>query len=287
MPDYDAGFKIVARESGRALAELGDVVCDAWEPVTGEVHAAERLADRAFRARKGKEAFIVYMEAYTRWVTKAPWSVLAKSGLLSERERLPCKCLVYVLLPRGYKEQHGTFLLAVEGQSTQQIWFREICLWKLTPRPDWEDDPGLMALYPLFDHQQTPEKSVARAAQAIRRQSTDTIRKADLLTVLALFGKLASPGFNPLDIIGREAMRESPLYQELVQEGRVEAHRDNILKTVKVRFGKLSADGVIESLKLVDDINDLTELFDKALQSRSIAAFRKLLLQKTKSQPAH
>jgi len=77
MPDYDAGFKIVARESGRELAELGDVASDAWEPIAGEVHAAERLADRAFRARLGTKEFVVYMEAYTRWEAKAPWSVLA------------------------------------------------------------------------------------------------------------------------------------------------------------------------------------------------------------------
>jgi thermostable 8-oxoguanine DNA glycosylase len=82
-------------------------------------------------------------------------------------------------------------------------------------------------------------------------------------------------------------MKESPLYQELVQEGRVEARRDDVLKTVKVRFGKLSAEGVIDNLKLIDDINDLTELFDKALQCRSIASFQKMLLRKAKSQPAH
>ena len=38
------------------------------------------------------------MEAYTRWQADAPWSVLAKSGLLSQRERLPTKSLVYILL---------------------------------------------------------------------------------------------------------------------------------------------------------------------------------------------
>ena len=88
MPDYDAGFKIVAREAGLDLARLGGVEADVWEPITGEVHAAERLADRAFRAENGDEKFIVYMEAYTRWHRNTPWSVLAKSGLLSERERI-------------------------------------------------------------------------------------------------------------------------------------------------------------------------------------------------------
>lgn len=87
VPDYDAGFKIAAHHSGRQLSRLGGVIPDVWGPLRGEVHATERLADRAFHARVGRENFIVYMEAYTRWNASAPWSVLGKSGLLSERER--------------------------------------------------------------------------------------------------------------------------------------------------------------------------------------------------------
>jgi hypothetical protein len=105
--------------------------------------------------------------------------VLAKSGLLSERERLPCVSLLFVLLPRGYHAQDGTFRLEVADRPTQQIWFREICLWQLEPQPSWETSAGLMALYPLFDHHETPENAVAHAAQTIRTQSVDIIRKAD------------------------------------------------------------------------------------------------------------
>src|SRR2546422_77957 len=152
MPDYDAGFKIVAHAAGRQLAELAGIRCQQWEPISGEVHATERLADRAFRARSGRERFVVYMEAYTRWHPAAPWSVLAKSGLLSERERLPTISLVYFLLPPGYRPQGGTLKLRVGSQTTQQIWFREICLWKQEPAEWWEDSPGLMPLYPLCRH---------------------------------------------------------------------------------------------------------------------------------------
>ena len=96
MPDYDAGFKIVAREAGRKLSEVAGIQSDAWEPIGDTVQATERLADRAFRARLGRERFLVYMEAYTRGQSSAPWSILAKSGLLSERERLPALSVVFV-----------------------------------------------------------------------------------------------------------------------------------------------------------------------------------------------
>jgi hypothetical protein len=128
VPDFDAGFKIVARHAGRELARLAGFDCDAWEPLTGEVQATERLADRVFKARYGGERCVVYMEAYTRWRAAAPWNLLAKSGLLSERERLPTLALVFILLPRGYRSQSGEFRLKLRGETTQQLRYHEVCL---------------------------------------------------------------------------------------------------------------------------------------------------------------
>jgi hypothetical protein len=72
VPDYDAGFKIVARHAGRDLARLAGFDCDAWQPLTGEVQTTERLADRVFHASIGRERCVIYMEAYTRWHNAAP-----------------------------------------------------------------------------------------------------------------------------------------------------------------------------------------------------------------------
>ena len=153
MPSFDRGFKIVARLAGRQLASLADVVCTSWRPIVSEVQAVERLADRAFRAARGRERFVVYMEAYTYWEEGVPWSVLAKSGLLSERERLPVVSLIFYLRPDGYRPLEGsTFRLAALGGPTQQVWPREVCLWEEVPAESWEDVPGLMALYPLYRH---------------------------------------------------------------------------------------------------------------------------------------
>jgi hypothetical protein len=175
MAEYDAGFKIVARNAGPGLSRVAEVVFDHLEPIGDTLQTTERLADRAFRACHGKRRFVISMEAYTRWVESAVWSVLAKSGLLSERERLPTRCLIFILLPQGYQDQRGQFRLeAEEGQPTQQIWFKEICLWKQVPQPWWEHVPGLMALYPLCKVKEEPAAAVAHAAAAIRARELDS-----------------------------------------------------------------------------------------------------------------
>src|SRR5216684_4241991 len=198
MPAYDSGFKIAARTSGRQLADVAMSPVDEWLPVVSEVQTAERFADRAFRARRGSEWFVVYLEAYTVWRKEAPWNLLAKSGLLSERERLPTVCLVFILRPRAYKPQQGQFKLAVNDETTQFLRLREVCLWDIEPEPWWAEAPGLMALYPLCRHQRPAKQAISYAASAITAATPDTIVRADLLTTLAIFGKLVH---RQLDIV--------------------------------------------------------------------------------------
>ena len=281
MPAYDAGFKIVARVSGRALSAWGGVRCQQWEPLGGEVQATERLADRAFRARDGRERFVVYMEAYTRWNAAAPWSVLAKSGLLAERERLPVESLIYILLPRGYRPQAGTFQLARSSGPRQQVWFQEICLWRLEPEAWWEEAPGLMALYPLCRHGRPHREALEYPAQVIRQAVADSIVRADLLTTLGIFGRLVYPELPVLELIGRTHMKESLLYQEILAEGRAEGRaeglRDAVREVLDGRFGEEAASEFTAALSGITDPTRLADLHRLALRCRRIEQFRRAL----------
>jgi hypothetical protein len=283
MPNYDAGFKIVAREAGRQLGEIAGVVCQEWEPISDTLQATERLADRAFRARLGRDRFVVYMEAYTRWQSSAPWSMLAKSGLLSERERPPTLSLVFVLLPRGYHSQKGQFRLNVAGAPTQQIWFREVCLWLQEPAAWWDQAPGLMPLYPLCCHRQPGKKAVAHAVRTITDRVPDRIVRADLLTTLYIFGKLAYPDVDTLALIGREQMKESKAYQEIMDEGRAEGvlqtKRVDISEAIEVRFGAEAAAEFQEILAGLEDLQQLSHLHRLAVRSRRLAELRRAFME--------
>jgi hypothetical protein len=274
MPAYDAGFKIVARASGRELAAVGGVACEQWTPIVSEVQTTERLADRAFRARRGRERFLVYMEAYTYWTSTAPWSILSKSALLSERERLPTISLVYILRPRGYQPQSGHFQLRVEEGPTQQVWFREVCLWQVEPEAWWDGVPGLMALSPLCRQDRSAQAVVGHAAEAIAAHACDTIQRADLLTTLAIFGRLAYPQIDVLRLVGREQMKESKVYDQIMEEGRVESRREDILAALEIRFGLPAAKEFTSALDTITDNARLARLHRLALRSSSVEEFR-------------
>jgi len=61
-----------------------------------------------------------------------------------------------------------------------------------------------MALSPLCRQQRSPHEVLTQAAASIAAQIPDAIQRADLLTTLAIFGKLAYPKVDVAGPIGRE-----------------------------------------------------------------------------------
>ena len=91
--------------------------------------------------------------------------------------------------------------------------------------PWWDDEPGLMALYPLCHHGEGAEAAIRHAASAIERTVTEQSVRQDFLAFLGFYGKLGYPTADVLGIIGRENMRDSAFYQEVFADGVVEARR--------------------------------------------------------------
>lgn len=270
VADLAAGFKIIASSSGQALTQLAGLVCQNWSPLPAD-------DGTAFRVTSGEDVFIVHMEAFTRWDERALWKMLARTGELSERERMPTLCILFALLPAGYEPQGGQFRLSVGGNPTQALWFREVRLWELAPEPWWDMFPGIMALYPLSRHQLAAEQALTAAAERIRKHEKDPRTRASLNTLLALLTKMRYPDVDVLDIIGRERMQDSPLYQELLAEGSALQCRENIAQVVQLRFGDREARQCKKLLAGINDIDRLKDLHRQAVVTRRFEQFKALL----------
>jgi hypothetical protein len=73
MPESDHGIKEIADAAGRQLARVAGLECSGWAPLESTLPATtELLADRVFRARRGRDRFAVCFEFYTRWQRDAP-----------------------------------------------------------------------------------------------------------------------------------------------------------------------------------------------------------------------
>jgi hypothetical protein len=232
------------------------------------------LADRVFLARQGRQRFVVYFEFYTTWDADAPWDMLAKSGLLSQRQKLPTVCIAVVLRRRGFRTQKGQLRLKAAGRPTQHLWFREVCLWRLAPKGWWENEPGLMALYPLCNHGRQPREAITYAAEVIERNVAGVGERGTFLTLLGIFGKLTYPRLDVLGIIGREKMKESKFYQEIMMEGELLRQRADILRVLRARFGRDAATEFTATLDEMDDLARLEPVLDLAATCSNVEAFR-------------
>jgi hypothetical protein len=278
MAEFDHGFKMIAVTTGRQLARLAKVESTSWRPAESTVQASvEKLADRVFLAGRGRKRFAVYFEFYTTWDSAAPWDLLAKSGLLSQRERLPTVSIAVVLRRQGFRSRDGQLRLEAAGGPTQQLWFKELCLWKLKPEAWWEDEPGLMALYPLCEHGRRPRDAITYAAGVIEAKVTGEVERAERLALLSIFGELAFPKLDVERMIGSEKMKESRMLRRIRQEGELAARRADILRVLRARFQAEPPLEVASALDAVDDLSRLEPLLDLAATCRDLAAFRAAL----------
>jgi hypothetical protein len=274
MAEFDHGIKMIAETTGRQLARLAGVECRRWQPVESTLQVStERLADRVFQGKQGRERFLVYFEFYTTWDRDAPWEMLGKSGLLSQREKLPTRCIAVVLRQQGFRSVHGNLRLEAGGEPTQELWFKEVCLWRITPQSWWEDELGLMALYPLCQHGQQPREAITHAMEVIERKVTGPVERANALALLDIFGGLAYPKLNVERIIGSEKMKESRLWREAREEGELLRQRANIVRVLRTRFGAEAVAAIPAALDQIPDLAQLEPLLDRAVTCPSPEEF--------------
>jgi hypothetical protein len=278
MAEFDHGMKKIAQTTGRQLARVAGVVCQQWGPIESTLQiTTEFLSDRAFIAQQDRERFVVYFEFFTTWHSNGRWDMLAKSGILSQREKLPTMCIPVILQEEGFTLQNSQFRLEVGERPTQQLWFREVCLWKQKPEDWWEDAPGLMALFPLCRHGRPPREAIEHAAGVIERKVVNVGEQADFLALLGIFGKLSYPYLDVKRIIGREQMRASKFYQEIQEEGAVMATREHILKVLRARFKEDPPPEISAALHSLEDLPQLEALLLEAATCASLEAFRAAL----------
>jgi hypothetical protein len=80
-----------------------------------------------------------------------------------------------------------------------------------------------------------------------------------------------------MGLIGREKMRESKFYQEIVAEGELQGQRNAILQILRHRFGPEASTEFETPLTAVDDRQRLTHLVGVATDCATPDDFRRAL----------
>jgi predicted transposase YdaD len=129
------------------------------------------------------------------------------------------------------------------------------------------------------------DRQAWQAALNITAEVADTTVRGNLLVSLCYFGKLVYPQLDAVSLIGRENMRESTFFQEILAEGRAEGRaegelrrgRQTVLEALEVRFGTEAAAEFRDFLLTITDVEQLSELHRTAIKCRGIRGFRRAL----------
>jgi len=219
------------------------------------------------------ETFVLHPDFQTRYDSEMRERMLDYRVRLRRAYGKPVLSVVIWLTAVGYPGAgHNRLEEVVCGQRQLVFEFAEVRLWELEPA-DYlaAGETALLPLVPLMGAQPSAE-ALAQAVTAVAAVS-ETAERADLYTGLSVLSALRYSRELIRSLIRREAMKESPIYQEILEEGALQSRRDDIVDTLNIRFGEVPPE-ITSELAEVANLETLRHLLHLAVRCESIADFR-------------
>ena len=290
MFEYDKCGKYMIQRHGNMILRMGGVDdVDSWTPLQAELVQSRRLPDGVLEVRSAGQAkpdiFIVEIASYPD--ARVPSQVVCNAALSFLARGVVPEIIVLFLHEKGKVQASDSVeLQSRRGLTKLNLSWKAIKLWEV-PAEDLLaiGDVGLVPWVPLAKYADDPERIIRRCRARIDAAVPPSPEHENLLAVTQVLLGLRyneKPLQNKLRGLlgGREAMIESPIYQEIVQEserkGATEAMRQAVLDVIVRRFGP-PAQALEVELKAIE-FDRLRDLHGFAVGCRNLASFRKRLL---------
>ncbi|NOT59139.1 MAG: hypothetical protein HOP19_02820 [Acidobacteria bacterium] len=233
------------------------------KPLAREISAPMLAADQPYEVTSPTEHFIAHVEAQTRWDKDVPTRVVEYKVLFWLNRHLPVHSYVLVLTPRGMPAEVPTsHTIATPGLSLSGS-FTVVKVWELPAAEAWATgSPNLLPFIPLMAGGEALLENCARALGKVRRRQ----RREALAMHFVVMGGLRYNRENLFDLVGRltmipiQALRESSVYQFILEEGREEGERKRLTNVLR-RLTQKHFPGV-ELTEEIEHVHDLTALED-------------------------
>jgi hypothetical protein len=278
---YDKNTKWLIRKRGNSILYLGGVrQVRCWRALQTELVEPNKLPDGLlevyFHGRSAPDYFLLEIATYPE--KRALEQALKDLTLAYQHLHVLPELLTVVLCPRG------RFRLTGDHTVTSRLqWSQLACRWKVVEL--WElaaedllaaGDVGLVPWVPLtrFDGPPAPllEECRRRIDQLAGPEERD-----NLLAVSQVLVQLRYNDPRLLTILGgKQAMIESPLIKEIVEEVVAENRQKDIVEVLRARFEQVPEE-IVEGLRKVTSERKLRTLLKHAVQCSNPESFGKRL----------
>lgn len=224
----------------------------------------------------GEETFTLHPDFQTRYDSNMRPRMLEYRVHIRRTYGKPVLSVVVWLTAEGYPGRgHNRWEEVVLGERQLVFEFREVCLWELNPEEYLaRGEIALLPLIPLMGQQ--PSAEVLGRVVETASKIENVAEQADVLTGISVLGSLRYSRELIHSLIRREKMKESPIYQEIVQEGVlqgvVQAKRDDITKFLTERFERVPEE-MVQAIESVEEIEELDRLIRAAARCASLEEF--------------
>ena len=249
------------------VTQIPDVV--AVEILNSEFQWISRESDVLIRAEsKEYGEFMVLNELQLRYKSELPRRMRAYAGLAEEKYKLPTYPVLINILKTGDAEIPTRFESNLAGLEVRQD-YRVINLWEVDVKIALEQPlPSLLPFVPILKGGE--DESIIR--EALRLLQADE-QLNQLETVLAFFATFVLDSSLVQEIMRCDmtVLRESPWYQEILQQGEQQGEQkgekkdrlSSIELCLEVKFGN-------EGLKFMPKISEISDLETLKTIQRSI-----------------
>ncbi len=286
MEHYDELFKHLGEYSPNQLAAVAltteqVIVRDSLntEQPTVKLHHSD-LTFRVSLPDRDEEA-ILHIEAQTEESRDKPMPLrmLAYVSYLVHQYEMNVYSTVFYLRPPAGQNDPGHYTYGDEGIGGLRFTYNVIRVYELEGESYL--DPGNVGLLPFTPLMRpptgtTPKAWIERCIETTKAAPVDSRTRGTLLYALSVFGGLIHPSEFFQDGKLEALMRESPVYEAVIQrgrqqgieEGRINEKRTDVLKIVQYRFAEKS-DTVLNEISAIDDLAHLDDLFDQVLTAET------------------
>ncbi|UFP95795.1 Rpn family recombination-promoting nuclease/putative transposase [Gloeobacter morelensis] len=278
----------------KLLAEQAPIAFATWllrRPVSTASVLKTELSIEPIRADSvsflAAEGSILHIEFQIKYDSDPPLPLrmLDYFVRLSRRHRQPIEQVLVLL-----REPAGSATIEQEYRSENTLHrYRVVCLWEEDPEPLLAD----RALLPLATLARAPsaEELLGRVARQLGTIE-EPVQRRDIATFATILAGLKFDAGLLAQIFPEGMMRESVIFQQILQEGRkagqsegraegraegqLEGERRVLLRQLGRKFGPLP-DTLVQQVQAIVDLAQLEQLADAVLDAGSIGDFRSRL----------
>ena len=191
-----------------------------------ELPSLSRAVDFVARVSRDQEEALLLLEFQTRWEADVPQRMASYTWRLYERYGCPVYPVVAVLRPGGALTPE--WRMQTWGQEVARCAFAIVSLWQI-------DASAVIAarrtgLYPLLPLMRwdaaAPDRILEQSQTLILEQVEERETRADAYVALQVLSGIVYPPELVKAIMKRkELMLESPVYAQIIEEGRAQGHK--------------------------------------------------------------